>query len=184
MLVSEAIDWHGAYREQGVFICFAGQITDVLIASLTKTLQENMSRCGVDEKTKSHISFVFIELSQNIIRYSSEISEEIDGESDSRCRYGTLFVGRDQETYFVASSNAVENPQVDALRSMLTLLQGADRQTVKAMYKKARRSDPPEGSKGAGLGLYEIALRASRDLEFAFEARDETSSYFAIKAII
>ena len=52
------------------------------------------------------------------------------------------------------------------------------------MYKETLRSEPEEGSKGAGVGFIEIARRASRPIEFDFTEFDDRFAFFALEAEI
>jgi hypothetical protein len=67
--------------------------------------------------------------------------------------------------------------QVDELRSL-----GPDE--LKALYKERRKNPPPEGSRGAGLGLIEMARKASRPIEIDFTPVDETLSFLSITVFI
>ena len=55
---------------------------------------------------------------------------------------------------------------------------------LKARYKKILRGETPEGSKGAGVGLIDIARRSRHGFEFDFAEMDEGLKYFALKAYV
>ena len=63
-------------------------------------------------------------------------------------------------------------------------IQGLDKKALKALYKQTLRDGPPEGSKGAGIGFVEIALRATKGFEFEFQDSDDENVFFALKATI
>jgi hypothetical protein len=52
------------------------------------------------------------------------------------------------------------------------------------MYKENLKSEPEEGSRGAGVGIIEIARRASKPIEFDFADFDDRFSFFALEAAI
>ena len=56
-----------------------------------------------------------------------------------------------------------------------------NKEQLRALYKEQLRADPEEGSKGAGLGLMEIARRASKPIEFDFADVDDEHAFFTLK---
>ena len=52
------------------------------------------------------------------------------------------------------------------------------------MSKETLKGETPEGSKGAGVGLIEIARRSSRPIEFDFTDVDSRFSFFALETEI
>ena len=68
--------------------------------------------------------------------------------------------------------------KLDQIRNM-------DKEELRALHKERLRLGPEEGSKGAGLGLMEIARRASKPIEFEFiEVDDGEHVFFALKASV
>jgi hypothetical protein len=63
-------------------------------------------------------------------------------------------------------------------------LRSLDRDELKAYYKEKLREPPEEESKGATIGLIEIARRASEPIEFDFLDIDESQAFFCLKAHI
>jgi hypothetical protein len=66
----------------------------------------------------------------------------------------------------------------------MTCRKGSDDVKTEAMYKETLKSEPEEGSKGAGVGFIEIARRASKPIEFDFADVDDRFSFFALEAEI
>ena len=55
---------------------------------------------------------------------------------------------------------------------------------MKAYYKEKLKEPPEAESKGASIGLLEIARRSSSPIEFDFMILDEQKTFFCIKAYI
>jgi hypothetical protein len=128
---------------------------------------------------------IVVEQVQNIIHHSAErTSMKALGQGDTTCRVGTLIVGYDQDAYFVLSGNMIENTQVEQLRDRLTKLRGMTKDELKQYYKVQRRKRSDPESRSTGLGLIDMARKASKPLQFAFQQIDERVSFFSIKAII
>ena len=59
-----------------------------------------------------------------------------------------------------------------------------NKEELRALHKEQLRAAPEEGSKGAGLGIMEIARRASRPIEFDFADVDDYYAFFTLKASV
>ena len=66
----------------------------------------------------------------------------------------------------------------------MTCRKGSEDVKTEEMYKETLKSEPEEGSKGAGVGFIEIARRASKPIEFDFADVDDRFSFFALEAEI
>ena len=55
---------------------------------------------------------------------------------------------------------------------------------LKIFYKEKLKSKPDMSSNNAGLGLIEMARKASKPIEYRIDDADEKISFFSIKAII
>lgn len=55
---------------------------------------------------------------------------------------------------------------------------------MKRHYKEQRRLPAGSDSMGAGLGLIDMARKASRALEFDFRKLDDENSFFTLKTTI
>ena len=131
---------------------------------------------------------IFVEQMQNIIRYSAEqlpATANMDPEHKSGdLRYGILTIGQEGSDYVVHSGNLIRETDVAPIRERLTAIQAMTPDQLKAAYKDQLKGTPGENSKGAGIGLIEIARRASRPIEFDFSRIDNENFFFALKASI
>ena len=121
---------------------------------------------------------------QNIIRYSAEqlpATANMDPEHKSGdLRYGILTIGQEGSDYVVHSGNLIRETDVAPIRERLTAIQAMTPDQLKAAYKDQLKGTPGENSKGAGIGLIEIARRASRPIEFDFSRIDNENFFFAL----
>ncbi len=129
---------------------------------------------------------VFVEQMQNIIRYSAEMAAQ-SAPTDNplrEIRYGILTIGQDDGGYVVHAGNLVARSDVERLRARLSKIRDMNKEELRALHKEQLRASPEEGSKGAGLGLMEIARRASKPIEFDFTDVDEDYVFFTLKASV
>ncbi len=72
-------------EEQNVILSFKGEISQEILLSIGDLLKERLSNEVMQQRVVKKVFFIFIELAQNIYRYSSERSvieeKQVGGES-------------------------------------------------------------------------------------------------------
>lgn len=179
MEVDDFFHFHEEITAKGIVLTFSGVLSHGFLIKLGETLKSNMTLYNVDRNVILKIFSLVVEQSQNIIFYSAERlpnSEETG--------IGTITVGIQGEHFFVLCGNRIANENVEKLKSKLLPIQKMNRDELKQYYKEQRRMAPDSESRGAGLGLIEMARKASQPLEFAFRKLDEGYSFFTLKTVI
>jgi hypothetical protein len=117
-----------------------------------------------------------IEPAQNVRDYLYRREEDSDHERLATS--GIVVVAREGERYLVSSGNLVERTDAPPLVAWLEQLRGLDKAGLKALHKKRMRQPPtPRGS--AGLGLIEMARKATMPLEYVLSTVDERYAFFS-----
>ncbi|GBC61028.1 hypothetical protein DENIS_1988 [Desulfonema ishimotonii] len=172
-------------EDRHTFFCFSGPISQELVVEIGNTLEQKMNLEKASRTTILRVFSMVVEEAQNIIRYSDEKCPPDGAEGDAEeLSFGVVAIGYEDGHYFVSCGNLVERRKVGKLREKLNRLKEMNKDEIKEYYKKQRRKGPDAGSKGAGLGLIEMARKASRPIEFDFRDADEQFSFFAVKTII
>jgi len=177
-------DFKKNLNEKGIFFCFSGPISQELLVEMGDTLKQKIK---LDEASNSTVLRVFsmvIEKAQNIIHYSAEKIPGTDSAEEDELKIGIITVGYEYNHYFVSCGNLLENRKVEKLREKLIRLQKMDKEEINKYYKEQRKKRADEDSKGAGLGLIEMARKADKPIEFDFKKIDEEFSFFSSKIII
>jgi hypothetical protein len=188
MLAIDLLRFRIQLHESGTIFAYCGYVTEPVLTGVGDALKQKLAFDDMDTKTARSVFAVFVEQMQNIIRYSAEKGEQsaaaASAASKSELRYGIMTVGRSAGGFVVRAGNLVEKADVERLRHNLGQIRDADKDVLKAMYKETLKSEPEEGSKGAGVGFIEIARRASKPIEFDFADVDDRFSFFALEAEI
>lgn len=142
---------------------------------------------GIAEMIKNHLDFdadlpvpasmavfsVFVEQVTNIIMYSAEKDEEVP--------VGTMVLGRKNGTHFIQTGNVVRNDRIDLIRERINSLNMMNKQELRKFYRQQLEAgDDNPDSKGAGIGLIEIAKRATVPMEYHFKPMEDGKSYFTL----
>ncbi len=180
---AELFELKKTMRNNRILHSYSGYMNEAVLLGVGDAIKRTI---GFDEqptRVARSVFGVFVEQMQNIIRYSTETLPEEEIES-SDFRYGILAIGSADGGYLVASGNQIRRADKDRIRAQLEVLQKSSPDELKRMYREKIKAGPDPGSKGASIGLIEIARRASRPIEFEFFDVDETQTFFALKVII
>lgn len=165
-----------------ILFCYSGPMAQASIEGVGSTLRRNLEFEESGKMTQMAVFSTFIEQVQNVLNYSAE---KLGSEADSELRIGITVIGHDDsENYCVYCGNRVYNSDIERISKSIDSLRDLSKDELKALYKERRRGDPAANSKGAGLGLIEMARRALVPLQYSFEPIDDTLSFFSIKVVI
>jgi len=169
--------------QSSIFLCFSGPFTQELMVELGEILKQKMKLAEADTSTILKVFSVLIEQSQNILHHSA--AEIYKSETPARIlSTGIIAVGQTDDNYFVIGGNKIQNRDVEKLQEKLSKIKNMDQSELKDYYKKMRKIDPQPGDKGAGLGLIEVARKASKPIEFQFSPIDSEYTFYSLKTII
>ena len=173
MDISKAIDIRTAMRASGVIMAYNGAVSDELMVSLADILKTRME--AMDDAKRFRVVFsIFMEGMQNLI-WHGRTTENANG---------MVCISQQGGEITIVCGNRVNRQDSVKLKETLEQLQAADKDTIRQLYREGMsRSNEHEGP-GAGLGLLEIARRASHPISFAFMDIDELHVDFFLAARI
>jgi len=160
------------YRElehQKILMFYKGAVSQETMVDLGSFLRSSL--CG--SKKIKNIFSVFIEMSHNIRHHSYEKDKHQVG-------VGLFMIQQTPEYYTLSSGNPVPIASRDRIRNKIEELRELDRESLKKLYRERRRSGENRTSKGAGLGLIEMAKKSDYPLEYEFHEFDDQSILFRL----
>ncbi|MFD0673607.1 SiaB family protein kinase [Cohnella sp. GCM10027633] len=171
-------------RKNGILITFSGKLSQQLIeeyGEAVKTYLENE-----DQSTKEiiHTFSIFIEQTQNIKNYCATRAES--AAKDRIAQSSIVTIGMNESGNFISSGNLIENADLPALKSRIDAILQLDKDELKKLYKERLRqglSDNPAEA-GAGVGLIDMARKASLPLEYTVTPQGDELSFFTLKAVV
>jgi len=189
MLAKDLLGFRTQLSRSGIIFAYCGYVTEPVLTGVGDALKQKLIIDDMDTKTARSVFAVFVEQMQNIIRYSAEKGDPHSTSGDdngpaSELRYGIMTITREGGSFVVNAGNLIDKADVEPLRAKLEQIRSADKDALKAMYKETLKSEPEEGSKGAGVGFIEIARRSSRPIAFDFTEVDDRFAFFALEAEI
>lgn len=168
------------FNAERILICFNGPISRTLIGEIGQALRSHIEASRGDGSTAMDVFSVYIEMSQNIRHYASA-----RGYGDAEASATVVIATTPDDRYAVSAGNLVELADGHALIERVHALAGLDKAALKALYKQQlRQPRESQRSSGAGLGLIEIARRASQPLEVSLEEQGDGRAFLILRAII
>jgi len=167
-------------KDLSINISYSGPMWDDGVKGIAKMVRTSLSHDDLSAKASKVIFSVFVEQVTNMLMYSAE-KELYENDEKEEISVGMLVLGHKENTYFIQTGNAVKSSAVDLIQSKISHLNTLDKQGLRQYYKEVMRSgdDNPE-SLGAGLGLIEIARRATAPIGYKFEPMEDGLSYFTM----
>lgn len=160
-------------------LMFKGLLTQDILVVLAEMLTNNLSNDPRQKTTKKMFS-IFVELAQNIHRYSSE-KFNVDGREIGA---GIVLVNEFKTYYTLISGNIIENDKLEVLQEHLAQINTMDEEELKNYRKEKLRQKRDNGEKGAGVGLVDIARKASRHIELRVKALENNKSFISFYILL
>jgi hypothetical protein len=173
MEFSQAIKMRNNLRENHVIMAYNGMVSDELMVTLAELLKNRV--IAHDDPKRSKLIFsVFMEGVQNLIWHGS-IHDD---------KSGMILITDHHGVITIMCGNRIAKDHTKDLRERLQQIEGADKDTIRQLYREGMsKADGHEGP-GSGLGLLEIARRSSEPIKYSFDEIDEHSVDFIIAATI
>lgn len=178
------------FSGQQILICFNGPISRTLIGEIGIALKDHIQSCQAEQEASQaeavnqtvavDVFSVYIEMSQNIRHYA-----KFKGYSDSEASATVVIARCGDDHYSVSAGNLVDEADGPPLLERIQFLATLDKARLKALYKEQLRSPRDQAAAtGAGLGLIEIARKASQPLVAMVEPQGAGKAFFSLQAII
>ena len=184
--MDSTFDVHAIYRlmrDNHIQFSYKGPITQDVLITLSDAIKDEMHHGDCDTRVIKRVFSVLVETAHNILKYSVERAVP-DGSTKS-AGVGLIGIGKVADDLFlVFSGNVVTAQGEQQVRKRLDQINSMSREELKASYSKQLKEGVLSEDGGAGLGLFEVAQRASRPLEYEFHPLEDGNSFFEIKVYL
>lgn len=165
------------FNRQNIMLCFNGPITAPLIEEIGKALRNHMEGLQESPSSVTDVFSVYIEMAQNIRRYSQAQGFEKEP--------ATIIISRDEPgNYVISASNSVKDADGKVLLDRIEQLDLMDKDALKVAFKTQLRQPRSSLSGSAGLGLIDMARKATGPLHYSLEPLGEGRALFSLRVIL
>lgn len=166
-------EYYKLSQRPNTLICYRGPISYDLLKAISRDINEKFSR---SVSLKKKLFSIYIELVQNIFHYSSE-KIKVSNRHDS---VGTILLIDELDHYIFACGNLIENAYLQEILDHCKFINSLGREELR-QYKRNKRNAPRQArSKGAGIGLIQVALTSGNAIKAEYKKIDEKHSYFTL----
>ena len=165
-------------NQHGVIMSFTGPFSQGIIEEIGDALRNYLETKNNSRGEIFKVFSVFIEQTQNIKNYAFQLAD--NQEQEKILLSGILNIGFNKDKYFVSSGNLIKKEDIEDLKNRLETIKNYSQKELTSVYRKKLRASKNNDSQGAGLGLIEMARKASDNISFDFEKIDETYEFFTL----
>ncbi len=153
-----------------VLVSIKGVLSQDIITEFGTMIKSSLSA----ETNTRKIFAVFIEMAQNILHYSNERNKATDE------GVGIMTLKEVEDTFYLSSGNIILKPNAEKIKSKCEIVNSSNKEELKAMHQDQIRKGRPEGSKGAGLGLIDIARKVDGPINCIIDSIDSNNSFITL----
>lgn len=177
-VLTDLYDLRELFDRQQIMVCFNGPINAALIEEIGRALRDYLNHQQEAPRAVADIFAVYIEMTQNIRHYARQHAD-LDGSGSA-----AIVVSRDDGHYVISAGNVIASADGAALLARVEELARLDAAELKTAFKTQLRK-PRENLEGsAGLGLIDIARKASAPLSAALRQIDAGRSFFSLRVVL
>lgn len=167
------------YNREHILLCFNGPFSQGLIEEIGNALKRYMQSAAATSSSAMDVFAAYIEIAQNIQQYAAAQGYD-EGASSA-----TVVIGHDPDgRYIISTGNIVETADGEALAERINVLATMDKAELKAAYKAQLRKPRDEEAGGAGLGLIDIARKATAPFSCSLQPVAEGRQFFSLRVVI
>jgi len=167
--------------EDDLVLTYSGHFTEDILQAIGDTLRQQLLVKAHDRHQIRNLFSVFVELMQNVIRYGHE-GPQPSLSSETTKPVGLVLVAQNGQRINLLTGNYVTKDEADALREKVNFLNTKSAEELRLIYYERLRQPPEASSKGASIGLIEIARRSSTPLQCAIKDMGQDCCFIMIKA--
>ena len=160
-------------------LIYSGPMWEDGIKGLAEMVKVHLGKDDVSENAARSIFSVFVEQVTNMLMYSAE--KVNNPQLDKPVSIGMLVLGHKDDMFFIQTRNTVNNENVGLIGDRIDYLNTLDKKELRKYHRQKlnEENENPE-SRGAGLGLIEIARRTTKPIAYTFKQIDESLSSFTM----
>ena len=172
----DVFEFYQFMQGHNVILSFKGEISQEILISIGDLLKEKLANEDTQQRVVKKVFFIFIELAQNIYRYSSERSVI----EKKQVGMGVLFI-RECETHFtIFAGNVVAPDEAAEITEQCADINRLGPDELKRHYKEQLKKPREEGKIGGGIGLISVVRKARNPLEAYNTELDENQIFLVL----
>ena len=155
-----------------LFMGYSGYFSQAIILSLIKALEVQLKDINESQTISRRLYIVFIELSQNVMKYSKrDYINNYDSEK--------ILIRQDEKNYYITAINNIDNKTLLKIEHILLNICELNKEEITKKYNELRKSGETSHENGGGIGLYQLA-RKSDNISYEIKRLEDNLSRLEI----
>lgn len=164
---------------QDALVYYKGPFDNQVLTQFNVFLKEEDS---IPPRTTNRIFSVFVELAQNISKYSVEYNHFKDEKGHG---VGVFAIYKEDNIYELKSGNLVDIEKGRELQQRCEEINRQDKEGLKEMRREINAKPLPKNATGGNIGLIQVALKSQSQLKTELvPTQDERFGFFTVSISI
>ncbi len=176
--MTDLYDLREFFDQQQIMVCFNGPINAALIEEIGRALRDYLNHQQEAPSAVADIFAVYIEMTQNIRHYARHHRDLANAGN------AAIVVSRDNGHYVISAGNVIRGEDGEALMARVAELASLDAKELKSAFKVQLRKPREDLDGSAGLGLIDMARKASAPLSATVRQIDPDRSFFSLRIVL
>jgi len=175
-------DYSKMLEDNNIQVIYSGPIWTSGIDGLAEMMIKRLEFDDLPFTSSQAVFSIFVEQINNMMMYSADKDYKNDEDGNSqKISKGVFILGVQGTTYFIQSGNLVTNYSAEVLKERIDYLNTLDKKELRLYHKERLKAENDNlESRGAGIGLIEIARRSSSPIIYEFLPYDDERQYFSM----
>jgi len=169
----QLFDHYRMMERQDIALAFNGSISDKLLIGMAEIIKIRLSDKEEEQKIIQKVFSIFVELAQNICRYSAD-----------KASRGIIVIEDHRDHYVVKAGNLIENSKIQRLTDKIDHINRLDRRDLRKFYNRQLKNFRKEGQIGGNVGLISIAREAENPISVMTDSAGKNKTFIEIAIMI
>lgn len=179
MITKNLLQLQEEFTRNGILISFSGPFSHSIIEEVGIAAKNYLEGKTEERGIISDVFSIYIEQTQNVRKYVQQRNLTQQGRDSA-----IVVISQAGDEYTVASGNFILNSDVVPMRERLDEVASLDKDELKKRYRQELRKERKPESLGAGIGILEMARRASKKMIFTFQEVSPDFSFFTLSVTV
>jgi hypothetical protein len=178
---NDVYELYQTMERENILLSFKGVVTSELLSSVLSIMESKMDYMEESPKTKKKVFNVLVECLQNLYHHIEPNEAGSQTIVDSLEAKSALFlIAKKEENFFISTGNYIDIEHSEELNRRLEIINGMEKEELKAYYQEVLNGGSMSARGTAGLGMIDIARKSGNKLDYKFLDVSNDTKFFCL----
>lgn len=164
--------------DKKILLAYKGEFNNKIINSILSNAKSQMQNLEMELPVRKKLYNIMVECLENINRYAGEGKFDDD---DLMPHYPLFLLGTSDNGFYITVGNLIKDEDKEPLKEKLDDINKLNREELKMKYRDTILTSEVTDSRGAGLGIIDMAIKSDNPLEYTFNTVKDDISFFILE---